>query len=403
MVSELYYPEETSTGYVLTKIAEGLADRYSVHALCSQPTYSSRGHRAPSREAHNGVEIERVWGVTLNKNVLWQRLLNAVTISTSVFVRALRRFRRGDVVLVVTNPPLLPFVTVAACKIRRAGCVLIVHDVYPEVLVAAGIARRNALTVRLLRSATRWLYRRVDRVVVLGRDMETLIARKLGTGDMSKVAVIPNWGDVDVVSPAPKESSPTARKLDLLGQFVVQYAGNMGRTHGMEDVMEAARRLRCENVHWMVLGSGAKRPWVEAYVAREGLRNVTVDSIRSRVDQQDYLNACDVSIISFAPGMAGVSVPSRMYNSMAAGKPIIAVADADSELARVVVEEGIGKVVRPGDVDQLVATIQRMRADPAALDEMGTRARSVVMARYTLGHAVSAYSRLVRGVMGRRS
>src|SRR4051794_15542697 len=149
MISELYYPEETSTGYVLTKIAEGLADRYSVHALCSQPTYSARGQRAPARETHNGVKIERVWGVTLNKDVLWQRLLNAVTISSSMFVRALQRLERGDVVLVVTNPPLLPIVTVAACKIRGASSVLIVHDVYPNVLIASRIARSDASSVRL--------------------------------------------------------------------------------------------------------------------------------------------------------------------------------------------------------------------------------------------------------------
>jgi glycosyltransferase involved in cell wall biosynthesis len=399
MISELYYPEETSTGYVLTKIAEGLAERFSVHALCSQPTYSSRGQRAPARETHNGVDIERVWGATLNKNVLWQRLLNTLSISTSIFVQELRRLERGDVVLVVTNPPLLPFLTVAACKIRGAGCVLIVHDVYPDVLIAAGIARREAWSVRLLRAATHWLYRTVDRVVVLGRDMETLIARILGSAVADKVTVIPNWGDVDAVRPAPKESSPTAQTLELLNRFVVQYAGNMGRTHGMEYVMEAARRLRCENVHWMVLGSGAKRPWVEAYVAREGLHNVTIDSIRSREDQQDFLNACDVSIISFAPGMAGVSVPSRMYNSMAAGKPIIAVTDADSELARVVSEEGIGVVVPPGNVDQLVATIQRMRGDPVGLVEMGKRARAAVMAKYTLPHAISTYARLIGNVM----
>ena len=158
MISELYYPEETSTGHVLTKLAEGLADRYSVHALCSQPTYSSRGTRAPARETRNGVAIERVWGLTLNKDVLWQRLLNASTISTSIFMRALTRLERGDVVLVVTTPPLLPIVTVAACKIRGASCVLIVHDVYPDVLIAAGMARSDAWGVRLLRALTRCVF-----------------------------------------------------------------------------------------------------------------------------------------------------------------------------------------------------------------------------------------------------
>jgi glycosyltransferase involved in cell wall biosynthesis len=398
MISELYYPEETSTGYVLTKIAEGLATRHDVHALCSQPTYSARGRRAPSRERHNGVEIERCWGATLDKNILWQRVVNVVTISASIFGRAVARLRRGDVALVVTNPPLLPFLVALACRVRGVKCVLIVHDVYPDAIVAAGMARPDRWAVKIMRRATRGLYRAMDRVVVLGRDMERLIRDRVGPVDAGAISVIPNWGDVDLVSPAPKSASPTAQRLELENRFVVQYAGNMGRTHGLENVMEAARGLRCENVHWMMLGSGAKRAWVEGYVAREGLEHVTVDGIRSREDQQDFLNACDVSIISFGPGMAGVSVPSRMYNSMAAGKPIIAVADPESELALVIREERIGQVVAPGDVDGLIATIRRMRDAPEMLAEMGARARAAVMAKYTLEHVVAAYDRLLRGL-----
>src|SRR5215471_21726608 len=91
VVSELYYPEETSTGYLLTKIAEGLAQHFPVYVLCSQPTYAVRGVRAPYREKHHGVHIQRCWATTLNKDNVLFRLINLVPISVSIFVSACSR------------------------------------------------------------------------------------------------------------------------------------------------------------------------------------------------------------------------------------------------------------------------------------------------------------------------
>src|SRR6187551_2601474 len=90
VVSELYYPEETSTGYYLTRIAEGLAEHRDVKVLCGQPTYSARGTVAPRHEIHKGVEIFRASGTTLDKNVIPFRLLNMVTLGMSIFLKALR-------------------------------------------------------------------------------------------------------------------------------------------------------------------------------------------------------------------------------------------------------------------------------------------------------------------------
>ena len=172
VVSELYYPEETSTGYILTRIAEGMADRFDVHALCGQPSYSARGLRAPATEVRNGVMIRRCRATTLNKDVLLLKLLNLATITLSMFWNALWRLRRDDMVIVVTNPPSLPFLVALACRLRRARLVLLIHDVYPEVLSAAGMLHPSSFASRLGGRLNRWLYRSAERVVVLGRDMQ---------------------------------------------------------------------------------------------------------------------------------------------------------------------------------------------------------------------------------------
>ena len=128
VVTELYYPEETSTGYYLTKIAEGLAEDFDVKVLCGQPNYSARGRRAPKREVHKNVEIFRARGTTLDKNVIIFRLINMLTLGIAIFFKALFNFQKGDRVLVVTTPPSLPFITALASLARRAEYVLLIHD-----------------------------------------------------------------------------------------------------------------------------------------------------------------------------------------------------------------------------------------------------------------------------------
>src|SRR5215212_3629233 len=174
IVTELYYPEETSTGYYLTRIAEGLADDFDVKALCGQPTYSARGIVAPKHEIHNGVEIFRASGTTLDKNVIVFRLLNMLTLGLSVFFKALRNFRAGDKVLVVTTPPTMPFVVALATLLKGASYTLLIHDNYPEILIAVGKANPGSLLAKAISFFNRWLYKYAAKIIVVGRDMHEL-------------------------------------------------------------------------------------------------------------------------------------------------------------------------------------------------------------------------------------
>jgi glycosyltransferase involved in cell wall biosynthesis len=391
IVSELYYPEETSTGYLLTGIAEGLAKHFQVCVLCSQPTYSKRGLRSPHTERYNGVSIRRCFGTTFNKDILPSRLMNMATISMSVFINALFRIGKLESVLVVTNPPFLPFLVYLACRLKGAKCLLLIHDVYPEVMIAAGMIRRTSFVAGVLAWLNKCLYRGADRIIVLGRDMAEVTERKLGAPD-SKIVIIPNWADVTMVSPCPRGENVMLKELKLQRKFVMQYAGNMGRTHGLEILAQAAQKLaEQKDVHFVFIGSGHKIKWLETKAAEAKLTNVTFVGSRPRNNQNNFLNACDIAIVSFVSGMAGISVPSRMYNIMAAGKPILAVADTNSELAMVIAEEEIGWVVVPGDIDGLVRVIDEARVNPELLREMGKRARKAAEEKYNLNRVIDMY------------
>ncbi len=388
----------TSTGYFVTVIAEGLAPVYDVSALCGQPSYWARGVRALGRETHNGVNVQRCWATTLDKNKLLSKIINLITISSSIFWMSLFRIRQGDIVIAVTNPPLLPYLTAIACRLKGARFALLVHDVYPEIFTRLGILKAQSVPVRLMDRASRWLYSESNRIIVIGRDMRNLIIDKLASRH-DRVVIATNWGDTEAIFPQPRSESRLLDTLKLSEHFVAQFCGNIGRTHGIEDLVNAAEALASDSsFHFLLMGWGAKKRWAIDQKQARRLENLTILDPLPREELCDGLNACDIAIISFSSGMSGISVPSRMYNVLAAGRPLLAVCDFDSELAAVVREEEIGWVIPPGRPDLIVEALHEAKADPDRLRVMGERARKAAETKYTSSHIIEVYKSLLEGL-----
>lgn len=398
IASEIYFPEQTSTGYLLTTLAESLAAEFPVKVLCAQPSYELRGSVAPKREWVNEVEIFRSSHPRFNRDRLVGRAVNVLVVTTQIFVQALRQLQRSDVVIVVTNPPLLPFVIWLAATIRRASVALLVHDLYPEAAILAGILPKSSILSRIWRRASDWLFRRMDRIIVLGRDTAELIAARMPDG-AARIRVIGNWADIDEISPGEPSENALLQSLGLTECFVLGYSGNMGRVHDIELLLDAARDLRTSapEVRVLFVGSGAKAGMVDV-AAREPGSNVIMVGPRHRSEQNVFLNACHVAVMALAPGMAGVGVPSRLYNILAAGRPVIAAVDLQSEPARIIREEGIGAQTAPGDVTAFVRAVKRAYADRAASREAGERARRAAVDRFGRASVLSSYRDLVHEI-----
>jgi glycosyltransferase involved in cell wall biosynthesis len=314
-----------------------------------------------------------------------------------MFARTLWVVRRGDLVFLVTNPPLLPLFALLACRVRGARCCLRIDDVYPEAMVHAGLIRPGGILASIANWANRRLYRRMDRIIVLGRDMKRLVEEKLGyAGD--KVLVIPNWADTDSVAPAERCQNRFLAQYGLQGKFVVGYAGNIGRVQAVESLFEAASLLEGRpELHFLVFGSGQKVSWLARAVAAAQLTNLTLAGLRSRAEQAEMLNAFDVGAIALVRGMAGAGVPSRLYNLMAAGRPVLAALDAESEVAQVVREEKIGWVVPPDEPQKLAGAILEASSNRERLKAMGARARKAAEEKYSAARILGLYERVLGG------
>ncbi len=391
VVTELYYPEETSTGYYLTRIAEGLTEDFQVGVLCGQPNYSARGKKAPKKETHKNVEIFRAAGTTLDKNVIFFRLVNMFSLSISIFFKALFNFKKGDKILVVTTPPSLPFITAIAALVKGSSYILLIHDNYPEILIAANKTYENSLIVNVLNFCNRWLYKYASKIIVCGRDMFKLISLKTVGLDIP-ISTIQNWAELETVQPLPRNDNILLKELGIEDKLVFLYAGNMGYPNDLESIIECAEKLKNDDRFCFVfLGTGVKRKWLERVVSEKSLRNVKLLDPRPRSEQNIFLNACDVAIVTLVKKMWGVSMPSRTYNILAAGKPILALTENDSEIALVVEEDQVGWTVLPNDSEILLQKIFEIYDNRSIFEEMRKNARKSAIEKYSLAVALKKY------------
>jgi glycosyltransferase involved in cell wall biosynthesis len=237
------------------------------------------------------------------------------------------------------------------------------------------------------------LYASSHAVVGLGRDMAALIEEK--TKGCASVSVISNWGDVDKIEPSPKAENALLHELNLKEKFVVHYSGNHGRTHDLLSMVEAANVLKDEaDIHFLFIGEGSGKAEAVARAQALQLNNVTFRSFVDRSELNTSLNASDVSVVAFKHGMAGISVPSRLYNLMAAGKPILAVVDEHSEVADVIREADLGVTVPPNSPKLLADQILFLRDNDAVRARLGFNSRQEVVANYSYNAIKQQYRAL---------
>ena len=402
IVSEVYSPDETATAHLMSAIGEFVAEKRRVTVLCGQPTYTHQGQVAASKETLNGIEVRRCWSTRFPKDSLPLRVINMVTVTTSMFFRMLFCFRRGDCVLMVTNPPLLPFFTQLIARIKGVKTCLLIHDIYPDVLVPTGFTSSDSLLYGIVNFFNRRLYLKMDKIITIGRDMWALVAAK-DQRLQANMVLIPNWCDPHI-SPVPKDSSNTVLdELDYGHKFIIQYAGNIGRTHGVSVIAKAAQILEKkgfgDKIHWMICGWGGGKPAFEKLCKELKLESVSIEGAFPRSRMPDVTGVADVSIITYNKGMAGISVPSRLYNILAAECPVIAVTDPESELALVLEEDDLGWVSPAEDGEALADLAIRIYQERTVLEPYRKRCREIAVSRYAREKSLQSYSNVLNSLV----
>ena len=392
ILNQFFYPDHSATSQLMTDLAESLVERgFEVTALAGRGRYNGGGGLAP-REDYRGVRVERAWATGFGKANPAGRLADYLSFYLGAALK-LSTLRRHDVVMVLTTPPLISLPALAACRLRGMKLVALVQDVYPDVAVALGALSERGLATRLLDALNRLVLRNADRIIVLGECMRERVAEKAGDGADARIDVIHNWADGEKIAPlAQGEENPFRKEHGLGGRFVVLFSGNLGRVNEFATVLDAARRLRGrEDILFLFVGDGARAGEIEDFVRRESLTNVRVLPYQSRETLRYSLAAGDAHLVTLAEGLAGLSVPSKVYGVLAAGRPVLFVGDPASDVARLVEEHGCGEVIPAGAGEHLARIIEEWAGDKTKVAAMGREARALFASNFDRPHAVSAY------------
>jgi colanic acid biosynthesis glycosyl transferase WcaI len=386
VVSQHYPPDPSTTAAIMAKISEHLAAEAPVLVLSGTAGSAANGSTAAKQPAV--VEIKNRMPA---KAALLKRAAAEACFAVRVFVALLKRLQRGDVVVTVTAPIMLPYAVAAAARLKRARSVLIMHDLYPDVLVMAGLLKPGSISARAMRGANALMFRVLDAVVIIGRDTETLLLRYGGvTSD--KIRFIPNWATLASAVRPLQPDNPWRRPH--VGRFVVGLSGNLGFTHDPLIVFEAARLLRDDpDIHFLLSGWGIGFERLKQMQSEASLANVTLVDRVGDESLEEFLAAADVWLIPYRKNVAGVSTPSRFYNLLAVGRPVILVSEPDAEAALTVTEHDVGWVVPPGQPDQLVKAIRQAFSSQ---DPLRAERAAAIARRFNFAEAMAGYSLLIR-------
>ncbi|MGI8422396.1 MAG: glycosyltransferase family 4 protein [Gaiellaceae bacterium] len=386
--NQYYWPGLEATAHLLSELCAALADEYEITVVTGELTHAPAG---PGRTMHDGVEIVRVRSTAYDRSRLVLRGINYLTYLLAS-LRVGLRARRPDVVLCMTDPPIIADVALLVARRLRVPLVVVSQDVFPEIAVELKRLENPAL-VGVMRALIGFYLRRADRVVAIGETMRERLEAKGARAE--RIRVIPNWVDTTAIEPAPKDNS-WAREQGLTGRFVVMHSGNIGHAQNLDALVRATTFLRdLDDLVVTLIGGGARHDDLVGLTELLEADKVRFLGYQPRETLSLSLSAADVHVVGLARGLSGYVVPSRLYGILAAGRPVIVAAEASSETAQVVEAEGCGIVVAPGRPELLAETIRAAHDGRYDLDEMGRRGREYVQREADRSVAVERYRRLL--------
>jgi colanic acid biosynthesis glycosyl transferase WcaI len=385
LVNRVYWPSTAATAQLLTDLAEGLAAQgWDIHVIAA----------GEASTRHHGVTIHRTGGSDRHGGLV-SRTINYGKFRRGAQSQLSNLVVPGDVVVVMTDPPLLG-AAVTDLVVKRGGRVVHwIQDIYPEI-VTAHLGALVAFPLSPLRSLRDVAWLAATRCVTLGEDMVQAVASRGVPAD--RITIVPNWAPRELHAPASPAAIAARRAAwGVAEKFVVAYSGNLGRVHEFSAVLDAAERLKARpDIAFLFIGTGARFEEVRAAARSRGLDNLRLLPPESRADLPAALAAADAQLVTLKPGFARLVYPSKLAGVLAAGRPVLFVGPPEGEIARLLADGQCGLAFGTGDGERLAVTIAAWQEDPAQRAVLGRNARTVYERRFTFAAALTRWEDILR-------
>lgn len=371
IATEYINEHQNSTGYLWSKIIKKLsADEFDLEVV--------------SPGIH--IKYESLDG---DSGIL-SKLKKQIKIALNLAGGIINKADDKNIVFTGTNPVVLLCIMPILRRIRSFRWILLVHDVFPENLVASGFVRKTNPLLKIGLAYFNWVYSSADSLICIGRDMQKIIENK--SGNRKKTFYIPNWVDENDIYPLPRRF----KNLGLDDFLVFQFFGNIGRVQGVKNLLNAIAMVKANNAAFLFMGGGAMASEVEDFIKINPAKKILYLGPVPLDKKNEGLALCDVSFVSLEAGMLGLGVPSKTYFALAAGKPILAAVEAESEIGLMLSEHSVGWRCDPNSAEQLAKLIDEICSTPQQLERL--KPRQVFLENYSEKIVLNKMSNFIKEI-----
>ena len=394
-----FYPDVASTGQILTELCEGMMDTFDITVICVVPSYSGTidekyKTKRIYKEEHNGIKIIRVRVPEFQKSNKISRIKNLLAYFFNSLLATLK-IEKQDYIYTISQPPILGGVLGVLGKWIKGGKLIYnIQDFNPEQTMAVGYSK-NKLLLNTVMAVDKFSCKKADKVIVVGRDMQETLRNRFNNKKVPKNVFINNWINEKDIYPLAQNHPRIVEfkeKYNLQDKFIIMYSGNIGLYYDLENIIKVIGEFKDrEDVVFAFVGDGTVKDKVEAYVSENNLSNVTFIPYQDKADLIYSLNAADIHWVVNAKGIKGVSVPSKLYGVMAAGKPVLGVLDEGSE-ARLIVEDcNCGVCIEPGNYKEISNNIEYILNNKEEIRALGLNGRQYLETNLTKEVSINKY------------
>jgi len=396
IIHTMYYlPEFGSAPILMNELATYLARKgHSVDIVTTLPRPPhNRGYegRFYVLETRAGFRVKRV--LTNFTAHHFGRLI-AWSIYTLFTMAHLAKVRRGDVVFLRLPPLQLGVTGLLARVLRGARVILNVQDIHPDLSIESGLLK-NPLAIKAALGFERWIYDTNRNIVVISEGFKRNLTAKGVPPD--KISVIPNWVDTEFLRPLPKRN-PVSEKFGLDRKFILLYSGiiSISSYATLVRILETAALLKDDpDILFVLVGEGFKANDLQAKVAELGLPNVVRLPFQPYADVPSMLAAADVLLVPLDKEKSLLSVPSKFYNYVAAGRPVLGLAHENSEVFQIIRDARCGTCAPPDDPDKIAAAVRALKADAAGRAAMAAAGREYALRNVSRDLVLKTYEDLM--------
>ncbi|MEH7095602.1 glycosyltransferase family 4 protein [Neobacillus vireti] len=406
-----YIPDVASTGQILKELVEGMLHAFDITVICVVPSYTGKVAEEYKtklfyKEEINGIKIIRIRVPEFSKSNKISRIRN---ILAYFFGSMLATFQVGkmDYVYSISQPPILGgLIGVWGKWIKHAKYIYNIQDFNPEQTMAVGYSK-NKFILKAMMFFDKFSCKSADKVIVVGRDMVETLKDRFKNKNVPNHAFINNWIDENKIYPLEKSNLQVVgfkKRYALDNKYVIMYSGNIGLYYDLENIINVIKKFPPgtrtadgREVVFAFIGAGSIKDKLVSFKEKNNMHNVVFIPYQDKDDLIYSLNAGDVHWCVNAKGIKGVSVPSKFYGCVGAGKPVIGVLEEGSE-ARLLIEEiGCGLVCEPGDYKSIERIIgQFLKINAEEHKTMGMAGRDYLIRNLTKDVSVCKYVRAIQ-------